>query len=480
MKTVRKLFTPLLLLILLSIPLFYQDKIIFLIQAQFVLSILSNLLSICVWIVSAWFVIRFLNYVFWPIIIENKIQLKLPKLLKDFVSGLVILISFGGILTTVFEQSLTSLLAASGIAGIVIGFAIKEIISDFFSGIILNLNPPYKTGDWIKLENDEWAKVEEINWRATVFEDFYSNSLIIPNSKMSKMKIRNFERPKKHCVQTLEIFLDFKLSTERVMNILKSAAIEGQDEIGIKNKTLNPIVSINKINNFGVSYYIYYYIPDVNGWMSYRSIVYSKIINHLYQAGLRPSYPNQDLHLDKIPKQKLRQRDKNKILSRTDFFIAFHENEIRELSNNLVEKEYDENQEIVIQNNKGDSMFFIVEGVVDVLMDFENNGNFNKVTSLGSGNFFGEMSLLTGEKRSASIISQTKTLVYELTKENFQSIIRKRPETALQISKVVAERKLSSEQSFKKLSEEERSSNKNSITTEIYNKIKSFFNLMIK
>ncbi|MDA1140432.1 MAG: mechanosensitive ion channel family protein [Planctomycetota bacterium] len=382
-----------------------------------------------------------------------------------------------GIMSSVFEKSVSGLIAASGVAGLVIGFAVKEVISDFFSGIILNISPPYQIGDWIKLENDEWAKVMEVNWRATIFEDFYCNTLIIPNSKMSTMTIRNFERPKKHTVQTLEFYLDFELPTERAMNMIKAAAKEGQYALGITDKSLEPIVGITDISQIGVKYFLYYYIPDVNAWIAGKALVFGKVVNHLFQAGVRPVYPRHEIFTSEFKALSLRVRNQRDLLTRADMFLAMIPEEIEDLAKKMKECTFQPGDVIVRQGEEGSSMFFMFEGLVNVLIDFKGEGEQTKVANIGPGQFFGEMSLLTGEPRTATISADVPTIVYELSKADLKVVLEKRPECADTISQIVAERQISTQAAAKNLDSRQLEQETRSFAADLLKKIKGFFRI---
>ena len=482
METLKKLLIPAVLLQILLIPTLYQDELTLEIQAQFLLKIFEvarYIIGSCVWITAGWLVIRVLNVFVWPVVVEQKLGRQIPKLLKDFISALIMTSAIAGIVSSVFEKSLSGLVAASGVAGLVVGFAVKEVISDFFSGMILNLSPPYQIGDWIKLENDEWAKVMEVNWRATTFEDFYCNTLIIPNSKMSTMAIRNFERPKKHCAQTLDFFLDFEILPDRAINIITAAAREGQHSLGITDEGLDPLVGITDINEMGVKYFLYYYVPDVNAWISGKAVVYGKVIHHLYQAGIRPVYPRQELFTSRLaPSSSMRIRDKRDLLSKTELFFAMEPGEIDTLAEAMKEHQYEAGEAVVRQGEDGSSMYFLVEGLVNVLIDFKGDGEQTKVAQIGPGQVLGEMSLLTGEPRTATIESEVRTVAYELAKEDLESVFERRPELAETISQIVAERKVKTQEAAKGLSSEELEEETKSFANQLLSKMKGFFGIL--
>jgi len=171
MKTFNKLIIPSILLLIFLIPSLYQDQLTLEIQDDYfqqILKVSRCIFGSCLWLSAGWLVIRVLNLIVWPAIIERRIGRQVPTLLKDLVAVLIIISAVAGILSSVFEKSLSGLIAASGVAGLVIGFAVKEVISDFFSGIVLNISPPYQIGDWIKLENDEWDGPSGPTWDSSV------------------------------------------------------------------------------------------------------------------------------------------------------------------------------------------------------------------------------------------------------------------------------------------------------------------------
>jgi len=317
----------------------------------------------------------------------------------------------------------------------------------------------------------------EVNWRATVFEDFYCNTLIIPNSKLSDMTIRNFERPKKHTVQTLEFYLDFELPTERAMNIIQAAAKEGQYALGVTDESLEPIVGITDINQVGVRYFLYYYIPDVNAWITGKALFFGKVVNHLYQAGVRPVYPRHEIFTSEIQSRSLRIRSKRELLTRADMFLAMNPSEIDSLADKMTEKPFQVGDPIVRQGDEGSSMFFLFEGLVNTLIDFKGDGQQTKVASIGPGQFFGEMSLLTGAPRIATILADVPTVVYELSKENLEAVLEERPELAEIISQIIAERKVKTQEAAKDLDAEQIEEETRSLAADLLNKMKSFFRI---
>ncbi len=118
-------------------------------------------------------------------------------------------------------------------------------------------------------------------------------------------------------------------------------------------------------------------------------------------------------------------------------------------------------------------MFILVEGLLDVYI--QNQGNAIKVAQLVPGQFFGEMSLLTGAIRSATIMASTDAVVYEITSANMTALFRRRPELLETISRVVASRKLHNSEALSKATSEEIERQTLDEAAKIMFRIKSFF-----
>ena len=98
-------------------------------------------------------------------------------------------------------------------------------------------------------------------------------------------------------------------------------------------------------------------------------------------------------------------------------------------------------------------MFIIVEGLLNVFVgDSERQV---KVAQMLSGEFFGELSLLTGQARTATVIAATDVILYEISKENILPLLVQKPEIAEIISKVVAERELRTSKAYEHLAKKE-------------------------
>src|SRR5262249_39380521 len=104
---------------------------------------------------------------------------------------------------------------------------------------------------------------------------------------------------------------------------------------------------------------------------------------------------------------------------------------------------YGQGEKIIEQGADGESMFILVSG--DANVEVENNGEAASVAVLHTGDCFGEMSLLTGEKRSATVIARSDCEVVEIDKPGLAAVLKEKPELMTTLSQLLASRRLETE-----------------------------------
>ena len=119
-------------------------------------------LEVIWWLGAAWLTVGFLR----AFVVLGR-QPRETKLIQDLLAGLVYLAATVAIIAYVFDLPVKGLLATSGALAIIIGLALQSSLGDVFSGIVLNIERPYRVGDWIIVDDSLQGKVIETNWRAT-------------------------------------------------------------------------------------------------------------------------------------------------------------------------------------------------------------------------------------------------------------------------------------------------------------------------
>lgn len=438
------------------------------------------IVQIGLWISAAALLNTLVGIVLWDNIVSRALGASPPKLLKDVCAVLLYLIAVTGIVGFVFKKPVTGIWATSGVIGLVLGIALQSMIMDVFTGVAINIEQPFKIGHLIEIPGVIYGRILEINWRTTRIKTFDKNVLIIPNSVMGKTTIKNYSMPDAKCTEDITFTLDFSIPIPRAKRILLAGAKAALPKHEGFVKTQNPGILVMETTELGVQYKVLYGI-DTGKVLRRKSndIMHTSIMDHLHKAGITLAYPKQDIYYDKMPVRQLGHaalEDRIELVSRIEIFSPLTKEEHVSLVENMREKLYKEGDALIKRGEQGDSMFILMEGLLDVYVPSGNGEGDVCVAQIQPSEFFGEMSLLTGEPRSATIKASSESLVYVIGKDDIVQILQKRPELGERISLVVAERHVRTSKALEKALEGKKPDEiADSIAAQIFTKMKSFF-----
>ena len=176
-------------------------------------------------LLSTALVVALINRYVWDFYFEKKRQTPIPHFLREVVGGIIFLIVLLFVLSYGYhaEAQLKGLLAGSGVVAIVVGFAGQNLFAGIIGGIAIQINRPYKVGDWLKV-GDTYGEVREINWRSTRLctnDDIY---LDIPNNEMVSHQIVNLHYPTETHAMRIRVGVEYKNPPNRVKDVLVRAA----------------------------------------------------------------------------------------------------------------------------------------------------------------------------------------------------------------------------------------------------------------
>lgn len=424
----------------------------------------------------AWLAYSLIDVYIWRKI-EEQSGYPVSKLLKDIVAFLTF---FSGILVIaafVLEKPVTGLWATSGVAVVVIGFALKQIISDAFSGIALNLERSYRIGDWVEFKMESkprkfmYGQVVEINWRATHLLTKAQETIVIPNSVMAAMKFINYSTPEKHYRAEVLVSLSHIIPVDRAKRILLSA-IKSTPRVMDEPK---PVVILFEFSERGAVWAARFYVPDFKLNRKTVRLVHENILRQLQVAGIPLSYTRVDRHA--LTEEELEidsKPDKESLLKRTEMFGHLDPNDLSHLAKNMAEHEYKEGDIIFQQDADGTSLFIVAEGLVDIMV-CNAGGNEKRITTIEPGDYFGEMSLLTGQARIATAKTRCETICFEIDKEDFMPILTQAPELLEKLSDLMAKRRFRLDKIYERTDKNDDTNEKENYRRGLLDKMKSFF-----
>ncbi len=403
-------------------------------------------------------------------------DIAVPAILRD----VVMLVTYIVVIVIIISQhgvDVTSIVTTSAVLTAVIGFALQDLLSNIISGLAIEIERPFKVGDYVKF-NDQEGRVLEINWRSTKVLTLHHDVVIIPNSVATRSAIINFSAPTRIHRRRVNIGLRYEAAPNRVRESLLRA-VRGVE--GVLTDP-NPYVQLVEYADFSINYTVFYFISDMVNREGIQNRVMTRTWYQLRRDGLSVPFPIRDINVRQVSddddeKESLRRLTENvSLLRKVPFLEPLSDKELSTLAHRLRTEFYADGESIIRQGQPGSSFYIITDGKVEVRIREGKNSPERRVTTLETHNFFGEMSLMTGEQRSATVRAMGDSELCVIDKNAFGDIIK--GNEALVES--VSQRLVARQQELQKAREESESSTaalKPDAQKTLMSRIKNFFQM---
>ncbi|MDX6694370.1 MAG: hypothetical protein QOF02_1973 [Blastocatellia bacterium] len=414
-------------------------------------------------------------------VLLGAVKLKPPRILRDLLIAFAYLV----VAITLLSRSgvdLTGIVATSAVITAVVGFSLQDTLGNVMGGMALQMERSIVVGDWIRVDQQE-GKVVEIRWRQTSIETRNWDTVVIPNSVLMKGQVvllgRRLGASRQHR-QWVYFNVDFRYAPTDVVEAVETA-LRAEP---IQNVASEPSIHC-LVLDFKESYTTYavrYWLTDLALTDPTDSVVRSRIYFALRRADIPLSIPAQSLFItEDDEKRRQRKRDEEvesraDSLSRVELFHTLTDEERRAIADRLIVAPFVRGEAMTRQGAEAHWLYIMTEGEAEVRVAVD--GNLSKrVAMLHAGDFFGEMGLMTGETRSATVVAQTNTECYRLDKKSFEDILKRRPEIAEDISHVLARRRVELEAIREGLNEEAKLKLMSRTQRDMLRRIRDFFTL---
>jgi small-conductance mechanosensitive channel/CRP-like cAMP-binding protein len=401
-----------------------------------------NHVGAAVILLSTALVVALVNRYVWDLYYEKKRQTTIPHFLREVVSGIIFLIVLLLVLSYGYhaEAQLKGVLAGSGVVAIIVGFAGQNLFAGIIGGISIQINRPYKVGDWLQV-GERFAEVKEINWRSTRLctnDDIY---LDIPNNEMVSHPIVNLHYPTEIHAMRIRVGVEYKNPPNRVKDALGRAAQSA------KNVVPDPPVKVFLVDfaDHAVIYEIKYYMGNHARINETNDSVRTNVWYELKRQGITIPFPIRTLRVErKAPPQVQKEQEEAKAILRDEaLFECLSDEQIDSLVQQSRVSHFGRGERVIREGAEGDSMFVLLSGAAEV--SISKNGTSIPVATLKAPDCFGEMSLLTGERRTATVRAETDCQVMEIGKPVMAELLRAAPDCLERLSELLAKRKMETE-----------------------------------
>ncbi|MGK5093076.1 ABC transporter substrate-binding protein [Deltaproteobacteria bacterium TL4] len=384
-------------------------------MADFDSSRLIMIFDILWWIVPAFFINQFVEHFLW-VPLEKRTALKVPSVVRNSTKFIIYLLAIFGVIAFVFNQQLTSVLASSGLLVMIIGLAIQANISNLFSGIVLNIERPFRVGDWIQIAGSKEGRVIEMTWRSIRVIDRSGCMMCIPNGLASGAVILNFNFPEDLYSALITIYVDPAEDPLYVKKILLDAILDSAEEPDIL-KVPRPVAVLAEINEWSAKYYLIFSSRNYARSNYLKNVAWGKVWHSFRRAGIKFATKRSDVYFHQPGKEpELMGTSPQNLLNEVALFNPFSDTQKQALGQQLKSRFIKAGEFLFKQGEMGNSMFIIQEGIIVFSVELEN-GESVEVSRLGAGSAFGEMSMLTGEVRTETAVADTNTKVLEIPQD---------------------------------------------------------------
>ncbi|MBE7420942.1 MAG: mechanosensitive ion channel [Zoogloeaceae bacterium] len=403
-----------------------------------------------------------------------------PRIVEDIVVILAY-VGFALVRMRLAGVDLSGIVATSAVITAVAAFAMQDTLGNILGGLALQLDSSIQVGDWVRVD-DIVGRVIDIRWRYTAIETRNGETVVVPNSLLMKSKfavIWSPEQATRPWRRLIWFNVDYAVPPARVIQTVEQAMVAA-DIPNVRRDPLPNCVLMEFGQNYG-RYALRYWMSDPRHDDPTDSVVRVHVLAALQRAGIRIAEPEYSVHMIKeneayreaVHARELARR--LKLLRSVDIFAAFSEEELKALADRLVYAPFARGDVVTRQGMVAHWLYILVGGEADVWL--EQDGGRRLLTTLPAGRVFGEMGMLTGEPRRATVTARSDIECYRLDKAGFEDIIRSRPAIAEEMAAILAERNMQLAQAQEALGAEAREHERSRQHASLLGKMRAFFRL---
>jgi small-conductance mechanosensitive channel/CRP-like cAMP-binding protein len=404
------------------------------------------------------------------------VSLHPPRILEDI---LIVLgyIAWGMVRLRHAGVELSGLVTTSAVITGIVAFSMQETLGNILGGLALQLDKSILIGDWIEVDNI-CGRVIEVHWRHTAVRTRNGEIEVLPNSLLMKSKVKIISSEQ---VQQWRRWIRFavnqKIPPQQVIQAVEKA-VAAADIPHVSKAPLPSCVLLDMKDGvclYGMRYWLTNPLLDDPTDSDVRIHIYAALRRHDQPL----ANPILDVNLTTESSERdtrLRERElarRKEIMRNVELFSLLSDEELEQIASNLTVAPFVRGDVITRQGAVAHWLYILVNGEADVWFEPENATKPRRhLLTLTAGRVFGEMGLMTGAPRSATVTARTDAECFRLDKANFEQILHSRPQLAEGFANILAQRHMQSAQALA-----EQVANPEQLRTSILNNIRRFFRL---
>src|SRR5271169_6608132 len=330
------------------------------------------------------------------------------------------------VLYTDFGVQPLSILTTTTVFAAVLGFALQETLGNVFSGLSLSMGRPFDPGDWIR-SGAYVGRVKGISWRATTIVTRDNERLEIPNSVIAKDVLFNYATG--HVRDQIVVGISYGVPPNHVREVVLTLL----RDVPLVMRDPAPEVLAFSYSDFAIQYLIKYWISDYGVQEHVRDRVASGLWYALRRHSIEIPFPTRTVHVrdagrDEDEKADAEfERELMTDLRQVDWLHGLSDDELRLLVPTVLVRQFGAGEMLGRSGEAGESMFIVRSGRAEVI-GHTADGEVRHIANYARGDITGEMALMTGEPRNASVRALTDVEVIEMDREGFARLFKEHPD----------------------------------------------------
>lgn len=365
-----------------------------------------------------------------------------PRILEDIILVLAY-IAWGMVRLSEAGVNLSGLVTTSAVITGIIAFSMQDTLGNILGGLALQLDNSISIGNWIKVD-DISGQVIEVHWRHTAVRTRNGEIVVIPNSMLMKAKVIIVGGED---VPQWRRWVYFAVSNtippQRVINGIDKAL--NQAEIPLVSHHPKPQCVLMDYKDGLCVYAVRYWLLNAQVDDPTDSTIRVHIFAALQRQGYALASPSFAISMTTESLEREAHLHNTELairehkLGEMDLFSTLSHEEHQHLAKTLTYAPFAKGDVITRQGDVAHWLYVLVSGEVDIWYEV-NKQERKLLTTLPAGRVFGEMGLMTGEPRRATVIAKTDVECYRIDKPSFEHIMQSRPELANEFAHILAER----------------------------------------
>ena len=417
-----------------------------------------------------------------------RLRIRLPTIMGDLAAGMGYLLATLGVLSG-HGLDPSSLVATSAVVSAVLAISLQSTLGNILGGVALQLDGSVHEGDWIELQGGKQGRVRQIRWRHTVVETRDWSTIIVPNAQLLANNITILgKREGRDSPYRMWVWfnVDYRFAPDEVIRTVNEALRATPIE-GVAAEPAPNVVCMDFSHQRLESYAAYgarYWLTDLAADDPTSSRVRARIHAALHRAKIPFALPitAARVHMDNTPEDDARRSDQRRqrnieALESVPLFRSLAKAELETLASGLSHMIYAPGEQITAQGRVAHYLYVLARGTVEIRTKVSDDGEERAVATLAAPDVFGEMGLMTGAPRLASVVATTQTECYRLGRETFERVILARPKIADELSATLAERSVGLAAAREEIDEGTKRKRTSDEQERIVTAIRSFFGL---